>query len=520
VIAPSTARSPWKVLLELSLLAVATLVFVRVTARLIGLNVDDDTIYLFNSQTAIWFTPYWWIHGQFGSLYLSWLRLLGMLHPLPYLQRYFFSWQVAAAMIALLPPLLRVRNAWIYTVTVLTLPVLVVGFYVALFAAAFPLLGMAWMLRRERSYSAAMVCGTLLCFVMQYARPEFGSAVHLGAAAALLAILLERPRGEQRRIAVWKLMALLLLVGLTVETQRGGGLHRSGMSFEQHNNLRAREAGVLPAGESPWESNYTQKLFGVDAASNPPNTHADISEFLKANPRLFFAHILDNLRDWRSLAMLGFMLALTAWPWLVRGARWLRPASAMMILLCLPAAVGIVLIYPRDHYTISVAPALILLLVQAWELNGARRMTPLVVLLACVALAGFIGLRRLRLNAEPYWAQQYLQAGVQCAVDVDQAELKSHPLSSWSVYEPIPNVLGYLSPHRINATAAEVATWPQFQAWTKTAQPVWIQSNRETPGRVHASSAELDRWLRDEMGYTPHPCGHGTDWVIYTAGRP
>jgi hypothetical protein len=97
--------------------------------------------------------------------------------------------------------------------------------------------------------------------------------------------------------------------------------------------------------------------------------------------------------------------------------------------------------------------------------------------------------------------------------------LNAHPLSSWSVYEPIPNVMGYLSPRRLNAAPAEVATWPEFQAWAKATRPVWIESNYEMPGRLHASSAEIDRWLRVDMGYTVHPCGRGTDWVMYTDGR-
>jgi len=301
--------------------------------------------------------------------------------------------------------------------------------------------------------------------------------------------------------------------------QAGGAVNRSGMSFEQHSNLRAQEVGQLPAGESPWSSNYTQLRFGVDVTHHPEDTTAVLTDFIRANPRLFVSHLLDNLRDPRALAMLLFFAAGTLWPWLLRRARPLRPLSLMLMLVCAAPAAGIIVVYPRDHYPVPVTAVLVLFAVQAWDLCGPRRITWPVAAAVGVVLLGFAGLGWTRLNARPFPEQRSMQAGVECAMEVDRMLPGGGAAANAQVYLPLPYVARYLQHAPQGAPLEQVSSWPQLQGWVRENRPVLVGIDGWTETQMQVTPADADRFLQGEMGYVPHTCAAAPDWKVYTPDR-
>jgi hypothetical protein len=515
VVERKIGKPAWRYAIELLLLLAATLVFLHLTASSIGINVDDDSEYLRNSRLV---ELSWFLHNQqWGPLYDYWIKLLSVFCPQP-LALYFFNWRTMVVLLAMLPPLLRVRMAWLYTLAIVTLPIVLINSYIALFASIFVALGLSWFLRRQRSWSTALVTCCVISFVIAFARPEFSYGTLLAAAGALVAILVEglrlRPSGRART-ALFAKAAVVLVLALAMRVVQSSAWepNRSGMAFEQHFNLRAAENGLIPPGENSWYSTYAQRQFNVDTAHNPFSTTAPMTAFLKANPRLFFSHVRANLRDGRSLAMFAFFLVMTGWPWLFRSARSLRPASLMMIFFCLPSVVGILLVYPREHYPMTVAPALLLLLVQAFELHGPRRFTWPLLLATGLVLLGFAQLTRIRLAHEPFVGQRYIVAGMRCAVDVDAATGNATP----DVYDALPEIETYVTHRRVNVPADQVATWPQFSAWASQVHPAWIAREYNMSERLHVPRAALDGFLEHDLGYTPHACARETGIVIYSS---
>jgi hypothetical protein len=121
--------------------------------------------------------------------------------------------------------------------------------------------------------------------------------------------------------------------------------NRSGIAFAQHYSVRASERGLVPKGDAAWNSDYTERTFGIDTSHDATHVTASIGDFARAKPRLFLRHILTNLCDSRTVLFLPLVLAVGLWPWFRKDLRPLRAASAFFLVICVPPLADIVVIH-------------------------------------------------------------------------------------------------------------------------------------------------------------------------------
>jgi hypothetical protein len=495
---------------------VATALFLFLAGRSIGIDPFDETIYLNGAR---------WMHFNlmltaqaWAPLYIYWYRLLAFVVP-DAESRYFVSWAVMTSFLALVPVLLRIPGSLVYLGVLLTLPVMLPVPYVSLFAGWPILLGMCLLIRtekREWKYYNVFALATVACFIGAFSRPELQDGVIAAAVATIVCLVLER---AVRTRILWSLLltAMVIACALTIHyaAQHTTG-NRSGFAFVDSVNLRASEAGLLKPGENPWSSTFTQREFGLDQDLRAPMVKMTISDYFRKNPRLFVSHMLDNAKDIRFLVLFVGVGLLAAWPWLQEKNKAMRPASVYMLAASLSAFLGILFIYPREHYAMSMFPTLILYAVfvlkpQAWPAPMPIRIAGFAVLLA---LCTWVSVWRLR--HMPFRDQRMHLDRIACAREADLSVAASHSV----VYDSRHGVAPYMGQFRIGISPEDVGNWEKFKAWTKANNPGWISMTPEGEAAVGVSSAQIDDYIQHDLGFIPHPCAVPTDMRIFTNPAP
>ncbi len=500
---------------ELLLLLGATLVYLYITPHRIGVNSYDETTYLRMAPLSSFRDLI--LNQQWGPLYELWYRLLTFLCPDPLL-RYFFSWSLLAGLVVLLPACARIRGGWLYGLLMISLPVLIMPAYVAIFASAIFLCGLCWLLSRQRlalssGFAAACVCA----FVAAFARPEFRFSVLLAAAATLLAAVFEwRGSAMKRAVGAKALVALLCGAAMLYVMASSVGADRSALAFLQHFNLRAIERGEIPV-EGPvggWDSPYANHAFGLDKTHGASSNGLRLGDYFRANPRLFLGHLLTNLIDGRTVVLLLAILALLLWPWLRAQGRALRPATGFVGCLCAAPLAGIILVYPHDPYAMTILPILLLLGLQELPLERWPRPTVPAVLAVGAILLICLQVTRRREARPDIELQRRGLARVRCARAVDALVTDPNPV----VFETAEThfLSTYVRHPRLSVLLYEQPNWPRFKAWAAATHPAWIQTDAWMAQTFNISAAEMDGFLRNDLGYAPHPCPASPGMVIYT----
>jgi hypothetical protein len=389
-------------------------------------------------------------------------------------------------------------------------------------------LGLCLMLRLRPSVPEALAASCGVCFVLGYCRPEFDYGVFLAAFATIVALVLEHwplrfpafanARVTGMRSAIATGIAVTCLAGAMIYVLAHTLHERSGMAFAQHYSVRASERGLLPKGDSAWNSDYTERTFGVDTGHDAGHGTASIADFARAKPGLFLRHILTNLCDGRTVVFLPLVLTAGLWPWFRAELRPLRPAAAFFLAVSLPPLVDIAVIYPRDHYAILLVPALIVLALQmAGPLLRMRPPVPWMLAPGC-ALIWFTMLHRQHptVAGSPLTLERLNLRRVQCARGVDQFAAPQNP----AVFDAAAIPVVYLVHARTSTGAADLPGWVQFKAWAMERRPAWISADAELATQYGVTPGQVDRFLREELGYVPHVCAAEAEITIYTGGRP
>jgi hypothetical protein len=495
----------------------ATGFFFLFAYRTLGLSLIDDTTSI-SLSTQLHRSNFLY-QQDWSPLYSAWLLALSHVVHSPY-ARYYTSWALLAGFLALLPTVLRVSRAWLYTLAVLVVPVLIVNPFSGLFAACFVLTGLCIVLRWERSLAMAAFTVCVASFCISYARPEFNYAVFLAClvAAILFAVeYLPSRNGATRRTkpAVASLcMALLVLLALTNRNVMHHSVSpRSGLAFAEHFNIRAFEHNEQPPVPGFVDSDFAAKQFGITLDSRGYNA-LTIQDFARHNPRLFARHILRNLFDPRVLILILLWALALSVPWFRASQRRLRPASIYLLLICLPSFAGMLLIYPREHYAAVLLPSLLLFAAQ-FTSNRDWSVPPIwlgtLVLIPVMAFVYLVAAPRMFFALR---GEQLDRAQTDCVRRAEETLPAGGSVFDGLGYGGYSGSL-YFKPHTME-TIVQLPNWPAMQTWTQAQHPVWIATGAPTESTYNVPSATMENYFVHTLGYRPFACPANAKMHIYT----
>jgi hypothetical protein len=479
-----------------------------------GLSLYDDSLYLRLGQlfrlTDLWRAP------SYAPLYALWIHLVFLLFHDP-VACYMANWALLVALAASITHWMRLPYAWAYTLVLVALPIFSIGPYVSLFASVLVVCGIGLVLKRALSLSQAIVIAGVVCFLVALVRPEFEYALYLCLPAALIAIPLDRAKPPSRAIAA-QLFILLALAGAAYLLMHHAPTQRSGIAFAQHYNWRAAQKGLLTRQES-FTSNYAQRAFGIDPNGNANDTSASLGDFLRANPRLFLGHVLDNLCDLRTVIPLLGILLLTALPWCLARYRALRPPAVYLLLVSIPVMASMVIIYPRAHYPVVIFPAALIFALQLLALHRPEASPPSPWLIlplgaACIAVAAVTHQdHRFEIDTNERRSVRIVRCiqATEHAVGPGNGRLYDTATVFFDdVYFPTPLT-------RINPPAPP--SWSTFTPWIASTKPSWIILSPWIPPTYRQSPEAMHHLLENQLGYVPHDCPATGD-TIYTLPTP
>lgn len=487
-------------------------VYLAVARHWQGISFYDDSLYLSIGRTFR--LSQFWTLASYAPLYCLWIKLVSLFFHDP-VWCYMASWVLLVILVSSIPVWLGIRWAWAYTLVLIATPLFAIVPYVSLFASLFLVAGICLVLRRIMSLSDAICAACIVCFLTAFSRPEFEYGLYIANLTLVPAIFLDdrqRPytRNTRRSLAGKFLLAAGLALGLHV-IMHGHPSVRSGVAFEQHYNYRAAKSGLL-GHEDPFTSDYAERVFGIDGRHA---TTATIGDYLRANPHLFGLHILANLRDRHTLISVFAVILLAMIPWITPRYRSLRPASLYLLLVCLPVIAAMIVIYPRTHYPVIVAPALLAFALQLLPAPKQPFVPPIWLLLAI----GYIAAHTVA--AHPAFFRSEFDTNVrgnittiasirelERSVGAGNGKLfDTHTVAFDDVY--------FLLPHtRIHESSGP--SWASFTQLIRQQRPSWVIDGPAMPILYGHSHAEIAHFLHDEMGYTAHPCPPETGVVIYT----
>jgi hypothetical protein len=290
--------------------------------------------------------------------------------------------------------------------------------------------------------------------------------------------------------------------------------NRSGIAFAQHYSVRASERGLVPKGDAAWNSDYTERTFGIDTGHDATHGTVSIGDFARARPGLFLRHMLTNLCDGRTLFLLPIVLGVGLLPWFREDLRPLRAAGAFFLMIGVPPLADIVAIYPRDHYAILLVPSLVLLGVQVARPLLRKRPPTVWVLGAGFALIWLLTLHRQHSTVarSVLTLEQRNLRRVECMREVDQAAASANS----AVFDAAQIPAIYLAHPRTDVGITDLRDWPAFKAWAMQTRPAWISVDGDMARRYGVTPIQVDGFLQSDMGYTQHVCPAEAQLAIYT----
>ena len=311
----------------------------------------DESIFYLHGSRSFSFASFLF-GAEYGPLYLAWYKTLGFFAEDPVLL-YLLSW---VAIVVCYIPVLHFSTSpryYIYALLMLfSFPVFRINPHANLFAGLVILAGYGFArshFTRDYFYEVAATSALVAGFV----RPEYFYITPI----VLLSYCVNISVTKQCRLIT--LVALSLIVAASAFIVIKSTTGRSGVAFEQHFNLRQHEKGLLKG--NPWTANYARDVFSLE---NKPNHAAPtIGTYLKANPMAFAGHIYSNLTDKKFLLFSLLWLALLCLLYRLNSSR----DVAFLMLFSIPIFAVSLLIYPRNHYFVTMIPTFMAMLVNASE---------------------------------------------------------------------------------------------------------------------------------------------------------
>ncbi len=474
-----------------------------------GISWYDDSMYM---DWVRWMTPAGFKYAlAYDPLYVMWFKALGTVFHDP-IWRYMVNWGILVAVVTSIPLWFRNRLAWLYAVGIIALAYFGICDYVSVFAAMILLTGLSAVLRKNLSLSTAIFTAFCLCFVTAYVRPEYQHGVFISSLFVLATIVYEA-RSKFTATHAVKLVVVVLLVTGMYDSVSHSSARRSGCAFAQHTNLRAWEKGIIT--EDPWNSDYAERLYHVDMEHHANVAEANIKDFFRASPRMFFGHVADNLKDIRTIRLIVIVFVLGGLPFCLERYRHLRPAAAYLFLVSVPVMIIIVLIYPRPHYVGIVLPPILLLALQYLDaekhLATPQAWKPLLIGLPLMFLTVYS--RHWYLSDFDSIAPSN-NTFIHCVRDVE----KSDGVGDRTLYDTVTIDADdvYFPTRRTRLFPYVIHGWPEFTSSMQRTHPAWIILGPNMTDLVHQSPAAVAAYLEGSLGYQPHACPASTGVTIYT----
>jgi hypothetical protein len=475
-----------------------------------GVSFDDDSMYL---SLGVDFHPsMFWRNTSWSPLYAMWIKGVSLLIS-DRLWCYLGSWALVVIALCSVPLWVRLRSAWVYTFTLVCLPVCSVSPYVSLFASIFLVAGLCVVYARRLSIPSAVWSACVLSSIVALVRPEFGYGEFVAAAATIFAVAFDKARGSMRPVFL-KLLVVLTVTLTTSLWMHHAGPARSGMAFAQHFNYRAAQAGILK-GANPWTSDFAEQVFHVDTEHSANNGIAGLADFCRANPSLFLAHVLRNLCSLDMLVMSSAVLLLAALPWFIAKHEELRASSCFLVLMAIPTLASMLLIYPQSHYAVTILPMMV---VMALLLFAER--TPFAVpkLRSILPIgSALMVLSVVYRQRHPYDLDTDRRSNIttiRCFQEVERSGVAGDLKMLDAATPPYADV--YFNRRRTRVDDAWVNSKASLQDLLQRDRPSWIIADAGTPGRYQLTPPSFAAFLEQEMGYTSHPCPLSTGITIYT----
>lgn len=471
----------------------------------IGLH-DESTFYL--SQKDRLTIASFFTQAEYGPLYAAWYKVVAwVVHD--HIALYFASWALLVMLsVELMRRATRSVGSIIPILITLGLPIFKVSPYVGLFASAVALLGFI-VAQTRKSADAAIIVTAVAGLCAGLARPEFLYAptmLLLGCIAH--AVIRKKPAAKT-------LLMCFLIAALGIVISRSSDTGRGVVAFEQHFNLRASERGEMGS-ESPWTSRHARELF---FKNSDKDIKYKLSDYVKAAPIEVVKHIARNAIDPRTL-LLGLASAAIAF-FLFRAG---QPFGAMYVaVMSLPPLISCTLIYPRNHYIVSI----LLTLVAGASIAGAhllsghdklkRLKSPAIVALALLIVTFSLNLKALRsppkgIEAHGFSALHPVASTLQEMRKLEQRTDLRQPLV---IFEPYGGVNIYL--HRAWKWVPEfhLQSGRHFLEMIREHRASVFMVNDYVIAYYHLTPQEVAQAFQ-ESGYATKPCTY-MDCNIYIA---
>ena len=351
-----------------------------------------------------------WPAPEYAPLYALWYHALSLVQPDP-VRLYYLNY----ALTTVLPPLflyglLRANRVPIIAGTVIA------GYFLITQAnfvtwprpthfALLIILAFVIAATRARRASSGYLLAATSALLAAYARPEYFLAFLLLFAAGAGFLVIEQRRGETSPrgwipLGVVALGAILLLGKLGLPAFGKGGGERHFFAFAQHYALNWGVWNHLDP-EGPYKPGTNFRAIAAQSFGDAET----VSAAARHNPAMFLKHVATNIKNLASrfpglfmhhenilfplgtkfenlearlilLGLAGFLFVRRrAWlPTLKENLGRHRLLLVSAVLLCVPAAISAVEIFPHDHYLLL--PGTLLMAVAAVLLKGPDEEPP------------------------------------------------------------------------------------------------------------------------------------------------
>lgn len=467
---------------------------------------DESTFYL--SQKDRLTLSSFLTGAEYGPLYALWYKLIA-LAVRDNMALYFASWALLVALaIELMRRATRSVGSVIPLLITLGLPIFKVSPYVGLFASVV-ILGGFIATTAQKNGDRAIVAIALSGLLAGLSRPEFLYApVFLLAGCLLCFPFFKAPRAHV-------ILTCTVIAALSLFISRGSDTGRGAVAFEQHFNLRASERGEL-GNQVPWTAKHARQFF---FQNEDRDVRYKLSDYAKANPTAVATHVVRNIVDVRTLLLLlasaGIAFALF---------RSGRPLAAVYVtVMSLPPLISCALIYPRNHYVVTV----LLTLVAAGtivlnDLIAKRQQLQKLRVPVLLALLLMVFVFSLNLKAMKAWHHNH--------ASLDFGDL--HPLASTIlevrsleplrpgqqpqvIFDPYGGISIYLHGTWTWVAEYDVKSSADFLGMIRDHRASIFVVNDYVASYFKLPKEDIENALRDS-GFEARPCGH-QDCTIHIA---
>lgn len=478
---------------------VLTLYYVLATVFFMDIGLHDETSFYLGKKDEITFFSFL-TEAEYGPLYAAWYKLISLVVR-DNIALYFVSW---ALLVVLSVQLMRIATSSVSSIIpilmMLGLPIFKVWPYVGVFAGALILIGFV-IAQKQRDPNHAVIVASVFSLLIGLARPEY----LYGPVLILLACGLHAVFKKQPNIKTLLVCLVMAVMGLVISKASDTG--RGVVAFEQHFNLRASERGEI-GNEVPWTSKHCRKVF---FNSTETDLGHKISDYIKANPTELLKHVARNVIDFRTI-LLG--LACAAVVFFLRRAG--QPFGALYVgFMALPPLIGCTLIYPRNHYIVSI---LLTLIAGGWiataSLTSSREWlkqlkSPIIVGMVALVLVFPVAIKASKLSQNIFSSQGFasLHPVVSTALDLREMEDLGMFKQPLVLFDPYGGIHSYLRQTWQWIPEFHVHSKDEFLSMVRERRASAFLINRYVSDYYALSDQEIEQAIRDG-GYQVRQCLH------------